>query len=227
MKHVGEGMQDFYRRLTKDGYDAEDVKSALYQVERTVHMEQLRRHILSCTDCLLCEQAKNRVPGTGTTGTPLMIVGEGPGEDEENWGLPLVGISGSLLTLIMEKAGIRREQVYLTNVVKCRVTDEKGKNRTPMREETLECGKYLQRELEIIRPRAVLALGKVALQFFFPEMKTMSQFRGNVYEYKGIKIVPTWHPAYVVRQRGDALTKTKREVWHDIHVAIACAKEKG
>jgi uracil-DNA glycosylase family 4 len=224
MKYVAEAMQDFYRRLTKDGYNPDDVKPALYQVERIVHMEQLRRHILTCTDCSLCEHAKSRVPGAGNTGTPLMIVGEGPGEDEENWGLPLVGISGSLLTLILEKAGIPREQIYMTNVVKCRVTDEKGKNRTPTREETLTCSKYLVRELEIIRPRVVLALGKVALQFFFPDMKTLSQFRGNVYDYEGMKIVPTWHPAYVVRQRGDALSKTKREVWHDLKVAIECAK---
>ncbi|MCP1358555.1 uracil-DNA glycosylase [Aneurinibacillus migulanus] len=226
MKHVAEGMQDFYRRLTKDGYHPEDVKPALYQVERIVHMEQVRRHILNCTDCSLCERAKSRVPGTGNTSTPLMIVGEGPGEDEENWGLPLVGISGSLLTLILGKAGIGREQIYMTNVVKCRVMDEKGKNRTPMREETLECGKYLRRELDIVRPKVVLALGKVALQFFFPDMKTMSQFRGNIYEYEGTKVVPTWHPAYVVRQRGDALTKAKKEVWNDLKVAIECAKRE-
>ncbi|BAU29622.1 DNA polymerase [Aneurinibacillus soli] len=224
MKSISEGMTNFYRRLTSDGYHAEDVNPALKQVEKAARMEQMRRRILACTDCPLGECVQGRVPGTGSADTPLMIVGEGPGEDEENWGLPLVGISGSLLTLILNKAGIRREHVYFTNVVKCRVTNEKGGNRTPTLEETKECSKYLHYELELIRPKVVLALGKVSLQYFFPDMKTMSQFRGNVYEYGSIKIVPTWHPAYVIRQRGDALAKTKREVWTDLQVALQCAR---
>ncbi|WP_082130236.1 uracil-DNA glycosylase [Aneurinibacillus tyrosinisolvens] len=224
MRDVSNGMNDFYRRLLKDGYKSEDVQPALRQVERIVRMEQVKREIYSCTDCPLCTDGKGKVPGTGNTGTPFMIVGEGPGEDEEAWGLPLVGISGSLLTLILEKAGIKREKIYMTNVVKCRATDEKGKNRAPVHEEVATCGKYLQMELAIVKPAVVLALGKIALQFFFPDMKTMSGHRGNVYEYDGIKVIPTWHPAYVVRQHGESLEKAKREVWADLKKAIQCAK---
>ncbi|WP_051330733.1 uracil-DNA glycosylase [Aneurinibacillus terranovensis] len=222
MRKIGEAMDDFFRRLKNDGYKPDDITPALHSVEKIVHLEQLRRYILTCTDCPLCERAASRVPGTGRTRTPLMIVGEGPGEDEEAWGLPLVGISGSLLTLILNKANVKREDIYFTNVVKCRVSDEKGKNRTPKREETLECAKFLKTELELIRPQVVIALGKVAQQFFFPEQKTMNPYRGNVFDYHGIKVVPTWHPAYVLRQRGDELTKAKREVWHDIKIALKC-----
>ncbi|WCK55367.1 uracil-DNA glycosylase [Aneurinibacillus sp. Ricciae_BoGa-3] len=225
MKNVQQAMGDFFQRLKKDGYNPDNISPALHTVEKIVRLEQLRRHILTCTDCALCERAEGRVPGTGHTRTPLMVVGEGPGEDEEDWGLPLVGISGSLLTLILSKAGIHREDIYLTNVVKCRVSDEKGKNRTPVREETIACSKYLKMELELIRPRVVIALGKVAQQFFFPEQKTMGPHRGNVYDFEGIKVVPTWHPAYVIRQRGDDLLKAKKEVWHDIKVAVHTLQE--
>lgn len=222
MKSISEGMQDFYRRLTHDGYRVEDVKPALQQVEKVARMEQMRRSILACTDCHLGERVSGRVPGTGNADTPLMIVGEGPGEDEENWGLPLVGISGSLLTLILNKAGIRREQVYFTNVVKCRVTDEKGKNRTPMLDETKECTKYLRYELELIRPKVVLALGKVSLQYFFPDMKTMSQFRGNVYEYGDTKVVPTWHPCQVRKMTINScvIPKNKSRLFSGFFVVI-------
>jgi uracil-DNA glycosylase len=225
MKNVEQAMDNFFQRLKKDGYKPDDITPALHTVEKIVRLEQLRRYVLTCTDCPLCERVEGRVPGTGHTCTPLMVVGEGPGEDEEDWGLPLVGISGSLLTLILSKAGINREDIYLTNVVKCRVSDENGKNRTPVREETITCSKFLRTELELIRPRVVIALGKVAQQFFFPDQKTMGPYRGNVYDYQGIKVVSTWHPAYVLRQRGNDLVKAKKEVWHDIKVAVQAVKD--
>lgn len=219
MRKIRQAMDDFHLRLSKDGYRQEDITPALTTVEKIVRLEQIRRYVLSCQDCPLCEKAKNRVPGTGNTGTPLVIVGEGPGEDEEAWGLPLVGISGSLLTLILEKAGLYRESLYLTNVVKCRVTDEMGKNRTPLPEETLTCGKFLKAELSLIRPKVIIALGKVSLQFFFPKIKSISTARGKVYRYGESFIIPTWHPSYILRQRGQELMKAKKEAWHDFLLA--------
>lgn len=219
MRRVRDSMDDFYQRLNKDGYRDEDISSSLRTVEKTVRLEQIRRYILSCQDCHLCEKAKNRVPGTGNTASPLVIVGEGPGEDEEAWGLPLVGISGSLLTLILEKVGMQRESLYLTNVVKCRVNDEAGRNRAPLPDETMECRKFLKAELSYIRPRVIVALGKVALNYFFPAMKSITAARGQVFPYEGIAVIPTWHPSYILRQRGEHLIKTKKETWQDFLLA--------
>lgn len=219
MRRVRESMDDFYKRLKKDGYRPEDISPALRTVEKSVRLEQIRRYILACQDCPLCERAKNRVPGTGNTAASIVIVGEGPGEDEEAWGLPLVGISGSLLTLILEKVGLPRESLYLTNVVKCRVNDENGRNRTPLPDETMACRKFLRAELSFIQPKVIVALGKVALNYFFPEMKSIMSARGKTFSYEGMIVVPTWHPSYILRQRGEELIKAKKEAWHDFILA--------
>jgi DNA polymerase len=122
--------------------------------------------------------------------------------------------------------GVARESVYITNVMKCRVSDQIGRNRTPKREETFECAKFLKAEIDWIQPQVILALGKVSLQYFFPEMDSMAKARGRAYDYHGIKVVPTWHPSYVLRQKGDDLAKAKREVWHDYHLAFQLLKQR-
>ncbi len=225
MRTPEEAFPDFYRRLTADGYKDEDVRRAIETTRRIVQLERLRRYILQCTDCPLHQKVTQRVPGVGNSSSRFMIVGEGPGEDEDAWGQPLVGISGTLLSLILEKAGVRREELYITNVMKCRVSDEQGRNKTPTPEETAPCGKFLRREFAYIRPHVVLALGKVALQHFFPEQRSIAAVRGKALPYEGAVIIPTWHPSYILRQKGDALQQAKREAWHDFTYAFALYRQ--
>jgi DNA polymerase len=220
MRRPEDAFPDLYRRLTSDGYRSEDVAKAVETTNRIVMLERLRRYVLQCTDCRFHQTCHYRVPGVGNSSSRFMIVGEGPGEDEDAWGQPLVGISGTLLSLILEKLGVAREQLYITNVMKCRVVDDAGRNKTPTSEETQPCRKFLHREFAYIRPYVVLALGKVAMQHFFPEQRSISAVRGKALAYEGAFVIPTWHPSYILRQTGEELQRAKREAWNDFQQAF-------
>lgn len=166
--------------------------------------------VLTCRLCSLARTRTRAVPGEGNPKTELLFVGEAPGHDEDVQGRPFVGRAGQLLTKIIEAMTFRREDVFITNIVKCRPPE----NRTPVREEIEKCGPYLTAQIEIIRPKVIVALGKVATDFFIRSSRGMTQIRGEFYDYRGIPVMPTFHPSYVLRQEN--VRDVKKQVWQDM-----------
>ena len=151
-----------------------------------------------------------------------MIVGEGPGGVEDEYGGPLVGPSGQLLDKALLSVGITRDHVYVTNIVKCR---PRG-NRTPAIAEGNECGRrWLAEEIRLLQPKVIVALGKVALRFFLGHDAGIIRSRGHWIDYKGIPVMPTFHPAYLLRQTGEGLKEAKWQVYYDLKAAKDRAAE--
>ena len=148
-----------------------------------------------------------------------MLIGEGPGENEDASGLPFVGRAGELLDRILGAVELSREQVYLTNLVKCRASVEEGgrvRNRPPQGAEVKACSPYLEAQLETIRPRIILCLGAPAARSIIDPNFKITRDRGKWYETHGAKTMATFHPAYILRQRDEELRQTKLQVWQDI-----------
>ncbi|MDB4349439.1 uracil-DNA glycosylase [Omnitrophica bacterium] len=175
-------------------------------------LESLEMEVFSCKRCGLCTGRNNVVFGAGNPDADLMFIGEAPGYEEDMQGLPFVGRAGQLLTKIIEAMGLRRKDVYIANVIKCRPPQ----NRNPLPTEMLACEEHLVRQVEIIRPRAICALGKVSAQALLKTQETISKLRGKFYSYRGIKLMPTFHPAYLLRNPND-----KKLVWHDVKKIMA------
>lgn len=170
-------------------------------------LEDLRAFIGDCRRCPLCEGRSNLVFGVGNPEADLVFVGEAPGRDEDLKGEPFVGKAGQLLTRIIEAMGLSRDQVYICNVIKCRPPG----NRDPLPEEIRTCEPFLKRQLEIIRPRAICALGTFASQTLLRSEVRISRLRGHFRDYEGIPLMPTYHPSFLLRN-----PQSKREVWEDI-----------
>ncbi|MDP2921793.1 MAG: uracil-DNA glycosylase [Candidatus Omnitrophota bacterium] len=160
-----------------------------------------------CQKCPLGRMRKNSVFGAGNINAKLMFVGEAPGHDEDLQGLPFVGEAGQLLTKIIEAMGIKREDVYICNILKCRPPQ----NRNPLPDEISMCIDYLYTQIEMIRPKVICGLGKFASQTLLKTETPISRLRGGWHEYRGIKFMPTYHPAYLLRNPGD-----KKLVWEDM-----------
>jgi DNA polymerase len=182
---------------------------------RAALLESLEMKTLSCRTCPLCKGRTNVVFGAGNADAKLLFVGEGPGYDEDMQGLPFVGRAGQLLTKIIEAMGLKRKDVYITNVVKCRPPQ----NRTPFPTEILACAEYLAGQIDIIKPKIICALGKVPAQALLKTELPITKLRGNFYLYKDIKVMPTFHPAYLLRNPGD-----KKLVWQDMKKIMAQLK---
>ncbi len=180
----------------------------------------LEEQILSCQMCLLWKGRKNAVPGEGNLEAELMFVGEAPGRDEDIQGRPFVGRAGQLLTKIIEAMHFKREEVYITNVVKCRPPE----NRTPHVEEVETCKTYLLSQIEMIQPRVIVSLGKVASDFFIRSHLGMTAMRGNFSDYGKIRVMPTFHPSYLIRNEPNKLLKKK--VWEDMQKVMAFLDKK-
>jgi len=151
--------------------------------------------IEKCKKCELSRTRTNVVPGEGNSKAKLMFVGEAPGADEDKQGRPFVGRAGQLLTKIIESIGLKREDVYIANILKCRPPG----NRNPLPSEIAKCSPYLEKQIKLIKPKVVCALGKFAAQTLLNSETPISKLRGNFYEYEGIKLIPTYHPAYLLR----------------------------
>jgi uracil-DNA glycosylase family 4 len=180
----------------------------------------LRERILSCHKCPLSQGRKKAVPGEGNLATELMFVGEAPGRDEDIQGRPFVGRAGQLLTKIIQAMKFKREDVYITNIVKCRPPE----NRNPHRKEIEMCQDYLRQQLEMIKPRVIVTLGKVATDFFIESRLGMTALRGNFYEFNNIKVMPTFHPSYIIRNEGNR--EIKKMVWEDMKKVMAFLGKK-
>ena len=187
---------------------------------REERLAELARQVSVCTKCDLALNRTNTVFGTGDPRSPLMLVGEGPGENEDATGLPFVGRAGKLLDDILGAVDLTRKDVYLTNTVKCRAAVEEGgrmKNRPPRAGEIRACNPYLQGQMEAVRPEIILCLGGPAAKTLIDKDFRITKDRGKWYDLAGgVKAMATFHPAYVLRQRGDDLQTAKRAVWRDI-----------
>jgi uracil-DNA glycosylase len=187
---------------------------------REERLAELARQVAVCTKCDLSLSRTNTVFGTGDPHSPLMLVGEGPGENEDATGLPFVGRAGKLLDDILAAVNLTRQQVYLTNIVKCRAAVEEGgrlKNRQPRTSEIRACNPYLQGQMEAVKPKIILCLGGPAAKTIIDKDFRITKDRGKWYDLEGgVKAMATFHPAYILRQRGEDLQNTKRLVWKDI-----------
>jgi DNA polymerase len=175
-------------------------------------LEELRAAIGDCRRCKLWPGRTHLVFGVGNPKAEVMFVGEGPGRDEDLQGEPFVGRAGQLLTDIITKGmGLKRQDVYIANVVKCRPPE----NRNPEPDEIESCEPFLLRQIDIVKPRIIVGLGKFAVQTLLKTKVPIMRLRGVWHEYHGIKLMPTLHPAYLLRNSGD-----KKLVWEDIKKVI-------
>jgi uracil-DNA glycosylase family 4 len=172
----------------------------------------IQENLGECTRCKLHEQRNKIVFGAGNPRAQLVFVGEGPGRDEDMQGLPFVGRAGKLLTQMIEAMGLRREDVYICNVVKCRPPE----NRKPEDDEVATCSPYLFRQLDVIAPKAIVCLGAVAAQTLLKTADPISRFRGNWFDFRNTKLMATYHPAYLLRNPA-----AKSEVWKDLQKVMA------
>ncbi len=172
-------------------------------------LQQLRDEIGDCRRCALCEQRRSLVFGEGSPEARLVFVGEAPGADEDRQGVPFVGKAGEMLTRIIEAMQLRRSEVYIANIVKCRPPN----NRDPQDEEIRTCLPFLHRQLEIINPQVICALGRVAAHALLETKTGISSLRGKFYSYRGIKVMPTYHPSYLLRS-----PEKKKDTWSDMQM---------
>ncbi len=171
-------------------------------------LESVEAVLGDCRRCKLCEGRTHIVFGVGSPAAEIMFVGEGPGADEDAQGVPFVGRAGKLLTDIIEKGmGLGRADVYIANVVKCRPP----KNRNPEPDEIVACEPFLARQIAVIRPRVLVTLGRVPTQSLLQNRTPISKQRGRWTQYRGVPLMPTFHPAYLLRNPAE-----KRVVWQDI-----------
>ncbi len=175
-------------------------------------LDSLRKEALSCTACGLHKTRKNVVFGEGSAYAELMFVGEAPGRDEDIQGRPFVGRAGMLLTRLINKMGFERDEVYIANVLKCRPPN----NRNPLPDEIVSCRHFLRRQIELIRPKVICALGKFAAQLLLESNTPISKLRGKEFDYMGAKLIPTYHPAYLLRNPRDKIV-----VWEDAKKILA------
>ncbi len=175
-------------------------------------LERIREDIGDCTRCRLHEQRHKIVFGAGNPKAELVFIGEGPGHDEDMQGLPFVGRAGKLLTQMIEAMGLKREDVYICNVVKCRPPE----NRAPEKDEVATCSPFLMRQIDTIRPKVLVCLGNVAAQALLQSNQPISRFRGEWLEFRGTRLLATYHPAYLLRNPA-----AKSEVWKDLQKVMA------
>ncbi|MEE9219457.1 MAG: uracil-DNA glycosylase [Acidobacteriota bacterium] len=170
-------------------------------------LRQIREEIGDCQRCKLCSGRTHLVYGVGDPSAELVFVGEAPGRDEDLQGEPFVGRAGQLLTRIIEAMGMRRQEVYIANIIKCRPPG----NRLPEREEIAVCQKFLLQQIDAIQPRIVVSLGGLAAQILLQTSTPISRLRGMFRDYRGALLMPTFHPAFLLRN-----PSRKREVWEDM-----------
>ena len=178
------------------------------ETDQLTDLSTLREFIGDCTRCKLSGLGRRTVVfGTGDPNADLMFVGEAPGADEDEQGVPFVGRAGQLLTKIIEAIGMHREDVYIANVIKCRPPG----NRNPEPDEVATCEPFLAQQIDIVKPRVIVALGTFAAHLLLRTDAPISRIRGVVHQYRGASLIPTFHPAYLLRS-----PDRKREVWDDM-----------
>jgi uracil-DNA glycosylase family 4 len=177
-------------------------------------LDEVREALGECSRCGLAKGRNQIVFGDGNPAADLMFIGEGPGQEEDRRGLPFVGKAGELLTQMIEKGlGIARSEVYICNIVKCRPPN----NRTPLENEVATCSPFLDGQIAAVRPKVIVALGKPAASLLLGREVAITRMRGTWHEYRGIPLMPTLHPAYILRQY---TPENRRHVWEDLKAAL-------
>jgi DNA polymerase len=217
------GLGDFYRCEPKDirhletlqpvetRHAASQTRDVLPVVNKSAALTEILDDIGECTRCRLHKGRTKLVFGVGNVNADIMFIGEGPGADEDKQGEPFVGRAGQLLNNMITAMGIRREDVYIANVVKCRPPD----NRTPEKDECDTCSPFLMRQIEVVQPKMIVALGAVAAKNLLGINDSMGNLRGKIYDFKGTKLVATYHPAYLLRD-----PRQKAEAWKDLQMVM-------
>lgn len=170
-------------------------------------LQKIREEIGDCKRCKLCEKRTNIVFGVGNPRTQLMFVGEGPGRDEDLQGEPFVGRAGQLLTKMIEAMGVKRSEIYIANIVKCRPPD----NRYPEPEEVETCYPFLMKQINAIRPKILITLGNLATQTLLQTKTGITALHGRFHDFHGIQLMPTYHPAFLLRN-----PNMKKPCWEDL-----------
>jgi uracil-DNA glycosylase family 4 len=185
---------------------AEDVPEKTPRPE-TLVLADVRKELGDCRRCKLHRTRKTIVFGEGNEKASLMFIGEGPGYDEDVQGRPFVGKAGQLLTKIIESINLSREEVYIANIIKCRPPQ----NRNPERDEIERCNPFLMKQIQVIQPKMICALGTFSAQTLLKTDTKITALRGKLFDLEGIKVIPTYHPAFLLRN-----PERKREVWEDM-----------
>lgn len=175
--------------------------------EKAETLDQLEKLICDCTKCRLHQGRNKFVFGTGNPNADVLVIGEGPGAEEDKQGLPFVGRAGQLLTDMLKAIKFSREEVYIGNVVKCRPPE----NRTPMQDEMDTCMPYLKKQCELIKPKLILCLGLTAAKGLLKKKESLGQLRKSIFEYEGAKVIVTYHPAALLRN-----PHWKKDCWEDL-----------
>jgi DNA polymerase len=174
-------------------------------------LDRIAVEIGSCAKCSLSETRTNTVPGQGTSGPDIMFIGEAPGMDEDRQGLAFVGKAGQLLTKMIEAMGYSREEVFIGNILKCRPPD----NRAPLPEEMETCLPYLKAQIRVLQPKVIITLGATAAKGLLDVSVGITRLRGKWLSFEGIDVMPTYHPAYLLRT-----PSAKREAWEDLKAVL-------
>ncbi len=175
--------------------------------EKAETLDQLNKMICECTNCILHKGRNSFVFGSGNPNADVVVIGEGPGAEEDKQGLPFVGRAGKLLSDILKAIKFEREEVFICNIVKCRPPD----NRTPLPDEMDTCIPYLKKQIELIKPKLILCLGLTAAKGLLKKKESLTSLRGQVFEYEGIKTMVTFHPAALLRN-----PNWKKDCWVDV-----------
>jgi uracil-DNA glycosylase family 4 len=226
------GIQDFYRRPVPSGEEldgetnseietssasamtttASEAPRVSEVVDRATALAAIREDLGDCKRCPLHKLGRKQIVfGVGNPNAEIMFIGEGPGADEDEQGIPFVGRAGQLLNNMIRAMGLNREDVYIANVVKCRPPG----NRTPEREECDICSPFLLRQIAVVNPKVIVALGAVAAKNLLQINDSMNNLRGRLYDFRDSKLVVTYHPAYLLRD-----PRQKKEAWKDLQIAM-------
>ena len=185
--------------------------AALAAADKTAALQLIRDDLGDCTRCALHKGRNKIVFADGDPNARLMFVGEGPGADEDAQGLPFVGRAGQLLNNMIAAMGLKREQVYIANVVKCRPPG----NRTPEPDEANTCSPFLFRQIDVVRPQVLVALGATAATYLLGHRQPLAGLRGRVHAFRGMQLIVTYHPAFLLRD-----PRQKKEAWADLQIAM-------
>ncbi|MCP4216604.1 MAG: uracil-DNA glycosylase [bacterium] len=202
---------EFYKEIGVEFVEQE-------QKNPSIEMNKVNSEITSCTKCPLHKDKKNYVPGEGPIDPKIMFIGEGPGETEDSFGKPFIGKAGQLLDKVIGKMGYSRETVFVGNIVKCRPPH----NRDPLPDEVAACMPYLERQIAILSPKVIVCLGKVPMNNLLGTSNSIMKERGKVFDFRGIPLIPTYHPAYILHlKEKEAVSKAKWDMWNDMQKAMA------
>jgi uracil-DNA glycosylase len=213
------GIHDFYRRAcsggacpAEDGHRPSAVAPTDRSEDRAALLRAIREDIGDCTRCKLSRLGRKQIVfGVGNPQADIMFIGEAPGADEDEQGEPFVGRAGQLLTKMIEAMGVTRQDVYIANIIKCRPPG----NRTPERDECETCSPFLLRQIDVIQPKAIVALGAIAAKTLLQVNAPMSELRGQWYDFRGYPLAVTYHPAYLLRD-----PRQKKETWRDLQMVM-------